>query len=304
MVEAASSSRPLIILNPAANRGRMEYHRSLVRRRIEADQADIAYIETAKVGEAREFARQAAREGRPIVIVGGDGSLNEVVNGILTSGRVVPLGIVPAGSGNDYACNTLGLPRDPEAALERALNGSPLAVDAGIVNGRYFINAFSVGLDADIARAAEILKRYPLMSGARLYYTATLKQLLFAYHRCPRLTFSLDAETAHVEQQYVLLAISNGPTYGAGFRINPRADHTDGYFDVCAILYTPLLRALRLLPRVKQGRHEGLREALFYRARTVQIEARGPVHLQIDGEIASAAHIEASILPAALQVRV
>jgi diacylglycerol kinase (ATP) len=91
---------------------------------------------------------------RPVIIVGGDGSVNEVVNGILAAGRRVPLGIVGAGSGNDYAWNTLKLPRDPAEAIERAFTGQLVDADAGIVNGRYFANSFSVGLDADIAVAA------------------------------------------------------------------------------------------------------------------------------------------------------
>ena len=96
-----------------------------------------------------------------MIVVGGDGSVHEVVNGLLTSGRRVPLGIVAAGSGNDFAWNTLCLPRDPAQALERAFAGELVDVDAGRVNGRYFANAFSVGLDADIAVAAQRLKRWP-----------------------------------------------------------------------------------------------------------------------------------------------
>src|SRR5205085_2162432 len=111
-------------------------------------------------------------------IVGGDGSVHEAVNGILSSGMRVPLGIVAAGTGNDFAWNTLKLPRVPIDAIEKAFNGQLIEVDAGIVNGSYFANSFSVGLDADIAVYADRLKNIPFMSGARLYYAATLKQLL------------------------------------------------------------------------------------------------------------------------------
>src|SRR5258708_2172183 len=170
MQPSSTTASPLVLLNPAANRGNMQLQRELVRRKAMVEQAE--YIETSRSGEARERAEQAANEGRPLIIVGGDGSVHEVVNGLLTSKQRVPLGIVPAGSGNDFACNTLKLPRDPAAALERAFHGTLVDVDAGQVNGRYFANAFSLGLDADIADAAHTLKRWPLMSGEGLYYTA------------------------------------------------------------------------------------------------------------------------------------
>jgi diacylglycerol kinase (ATP) len=298
--------KPLVILNPAANRGKMDNYHAVVRSRAERGQAE--FRETRRQGEAQELAMIAAKEGRPVIIVGGDGSVHEVVNGILSSGRRVPLGIVGAGSGNDFAWNTLKLPQDPAAAIERAFNGKLVEVDAGIVNGRYFANSFSVGLDADIAVAADHVKNIPLMSGLRLYYTTTLKQLLFGYHRCPWLSFKLDDSDEHTREmqtkRFVLLAVTNGPTYGAGFRINPKADHADGLFDVCTIDYTPLLRALRLLPIVKSGEHEGLPEVTFYRATSVSIESRDVVNMQTDGETSHARSYHVEILPAALLVRV
>ncbi len=311
METSESVSNPIVILNPTANRGDMNVYRTLIRSRLsrEQDSAQTEYIETTRAGEAQERAMHAAREGRPVIIVGGDGSLHEAVNGILTAGRRVPLGIIPAGSGNDYAWNTLNLPRNPSEAVERAFNGRAIASDAGIVNGKYFANSFSVGLDADIAQTASWLKKYPLMSGERLYYTSTVRQLLFGYHKCPWLTFHLDDETLQAQERktqthYVLMAVTNGPTYGAGFRINPTANHTDGLFDVCTINYTPLLRALRLLPLVQHGEHSDLPEVTFYRAKTVHIESRSMVNIQMDGETASASSFDAKILPGALWVRV
>jgi len=305
MDAAQSSGQTLVILNPAANRGNMHRQRAAARQRAEQEHAE--YVETRLQGEAKERAMQAASEDRPVIIVGGDGSVHEVVNGILASGRRVPLGIVAAGSGNDFAWNTLKLPHDPATALERAFCGQTVEVDAGIVNGRYFANSCSIGIDADIAVAADAMKRYPLMSGARLYYTTTLKQLLFGYGRCPWLTLEIDGGSQvgkAPERRYVLVAITNGPTYGAGFRINPTADHCDGLLDICTIDYQPLLRALKLLPIVKKGEHQGLPEVTFYRARSLSIESRNPVNVQMDGETTSATSYHIEILPGALLIRV
>ncbi|HEX7736132.1 MAG TPA: diacylglycerol kinase family protein [Ktedonobacteraceae bacterium] len=297
-----TAGSPLVVLNPAANRGNMQRHRALARQK--AAEEGASYVETTRAGEAEELARRAASSGCPLIVVGGDGSVHEVVNGLLTSERRVPLGIVAAGSGNDFAWNTLRLPHDPGEALERAFAGTLVDVDAGRVNERYFANAFSVGLDADIAVAAHRLKRWPLMSGARLYYSASLKQLLFGYHHCPRLSFKLDDTEWRDMNRYVLLAVSNGPTYGGGFRINPTADHTDGWFHVCAIHYVPLMRALSLLPVVQKGEHASVAEVHFFQAKKVQIESLVPVHIQMDGETTSARSYQAEILAGALQVRV
>ena len=301
-----SFGNPLVILNPAANRGKIDKYRAVVRSRAERERAD--FVETTRQGEAKELAMIAAKEGRSVIIVGGDGSVHEVVNGILSSGKRVPLAIVGAGSGNDFAWNTLKLPQDPATAIERAFNGKLVEVDAGIVNGRYFANSFSVGLDADIAVAADHMKKVPLMSGMRLYYTTTLKQLLFGYHHCPWLSFKLDDSDEQTRamqmKRFVLIAVTNGPTYGAGFRINPNADHTDGLFDVCTIDYTPLLRALRLLPIVKRGEHRALPEVTVYRAKSVTIESKNPVNMQIDGETSHSISYHVENLHAALLVRV
>ena len=301
-----SSNNPLVILNPTANRGNMERHRVLIRSRLQSTPQG-EYRETTRQGEAQELAAQAAKDDRHIIIVGGDGSVHEAVNGILSTGRRVPLGIVAAGSGNDYAWNTLKLPRDPAAAIERAFSGHLVDSDAGIVNGKYFVNSFSIGLDADIAAAAGQLKKIPFMSGSRLYYTSTLKQLFFGYSRCPWLKFTLDGEeqaNGSTFKRYVLMAVTNGPTYGAGFRINPKADYSDGLLDICTINYTPLLRALKLLPLVQKGEHEILPEVTFFRARSLHIESQKPVNIQMDGEISNSTTYTAKILPGALWVRV
>jgi len=297
---------PLIILNPAANRGKMDKYRTLVLDRAKREHAK--YVETTKQGEAKEIAMMAAKEGCPVIIVGGDGSVHEAVNGILSSGSRVPLGIVSAGSGNDFAWKTLKLPRDPAHSIEKAFNGQLIEVDAGVVNGTYFANSFSIGLDADIAVSADRMKNIPFMSGARLYYAATIKQLLLGYRNCPWLSFQLhggDGSTTQIQsKRFVLIAVTNGPTYGAGFRINPKANHADGLFDVCTIDYTPLIRALKLLPVVRKGEHLGLPEVTCYLAKSVSIESQHCVNVQMDGETSNSKRFSVENLPSALLLRV
>jgi diacylglycerol kinase (ATP) len=304
MQPLSSAAPPLVLLNPAANRGRMEAWRQVIRPRAEAEGAE--YYETRQRGDARDRARAAAATGRAVVIVGGDGSINEVVNGLLAVEPRVPLGIVPAGSGNDFACNTLGLPRDVAHAFEIALHGTPVAVDAGRANERYFANSFSVGIDADVALAAEGLKRYPFMRGSTLYYASSLQRLFFGYRRCPWLRIALDGQPLAEDQpvRHVILAITNGPTYGGGFRVNPTANHTDGQFDICSVRHMPRMRALNLLPRMQKGQHPGEPEVTFYHAQMVRILCPDGVNAQMDGETLRAADYTVQIVPQGLLVRV
>jgi diacylglycerol kinase (ATP) len=304
METSLSSATPLVILNPVANRGKIQLYQALLQRylSLQSDQ----YRETKKPGDAQVWAAEAATLYRPIVVVGGDGTVHEVANGILSSGHRVPLGIIAAGSGNDYAWRTLNLSHEPEQAVEQAFHGRIRTFDVGMVNNCYFVNSFSVGLDADIADAANHLKKYPFMSGERLYYAGALRQLLFGYQRCPWLRLHLDSAETTIpvpELRYVLLAVTLGPAYGGGFHINPGADPTDGLFDICAIRYAPLLRAMRLLPIVQKGEHASLPEVSLSRARSLSLESRFPVMMEVDGETSLSRHFEVQILPSALWIR-
>jgi diacylglycerol kinase (ATP) len=297
---ATSAEPPLVILNPAGNRGRGARLRAPLAKALAGGRGELALTDAP--GAAEKLAAEAARRGRAIIAVGGDGTLSEVAGGILASGRRVPLGIVPAGSGNDYACETLRLPRDPLKALEIALHGAPTPMDAGQVNDRYFINSLGVGIDANIAARAERLKRVPLLRGKALYQVASVYEVLFHYSKCPQLRVSLDG-AAQDERAYALAAVTIGPTYGGGFRINPDADPTDGLFDVCLIVKPGQMRALQLLPMVKQGRHNDQPEVRHLHVRSLVLEAAQPIHAHCDGEVFMAQRCEARILPGALLIR-
>lgn len=296
--EPLAEGPPVVILNPASKRGG-RLRRWLVRA-LKGGRGELVVTDAPRAAE--RIAERAARDGRQVIAVGGDGTIAEVVNGIMASGRRVPLGIVPAGNGNDYAYHTLGLPRDVRKALELALTGTPVAMDAGEVNGRYFANALGVGIDANIAAAAISLKRVPLLRGQALYWASSLRELLFHYNRCPSLTVAHDGESRD-RQPYAMAALSLGPTVGGGFKVNPGADARDGYFDLCLIVKPSQLRALRLLPKVEKGQHLGEWEVKQLRVRTVTLESDKPIYAHLDGEVISAARFEARILPGALLVR-
>lgn len=297
---AEARAIPLVILNPVGNRGRTAKLRGPVERALAGGRGELVLTRAPR--DAERLAHDAALAGRDVVVVGGDGTLAEAANGILAASARVTLGVVPAGTGNDYAYETLKVPHNPLHALDVALGGAAQAMDVGIVNGRYFLNALGVGLDANIAAVAEKLKRWAFLRGQTLYWTASLRELLFHYDQCPQLVVRYDDQPEQ-RRLYALAAVSIGPTYGGGFRINPEADAVDGLFDLCTLTKPSLPRALRLLPQVEKGRHLGQPEAMHARVRRVVMEAEHPIHAHLDGEVMLAERFEAHIVPGALLVR-
>lgn len=290
---------PIVILNPASNHGQAATLRRVIERALMGNRGELAL--TQKPGDGTRIAEEAARAGRAVVVVGGDGAAHEAGNGVLRAGGSVPFSVVPAGSGNDYAQFVARMPLDIAAALEIALNASPERVDAGTVNDRYVLNALSVGIDANCSATAERLKRYGL-TGRALYMTAALREVIFNYGACPTLTTQFDDGPAK-RQVYAAVAMSIGPTYGGGFKINPAADPQDGMFDVCVLDKPRQLRALRLLPMVERGQHVGQPEAHFFHARRITLEATEDVFAQVDGELMRARRFEVALLPSAIWLR-
>jgi diacylglycerol kinase (ATP) len=301
--DTTPSGPPVVILNPAGANGKAQRLRHKIAHALRGGRGEL--VLTKAPGDGERLAREAALAGRDVVAVGGDGTVLEVGSGILASGKRVTMGIVPCGTGNDYAYETARLPRDPLAALEVALGVEQsvvVAMDVGQVNDRYFLNSMGVGLDANIAAAAERMKRLPFMRGQILYYTASFRELLFHYGRCPFLTLTMDGEQ-RPGQLYAAAAVSIGPTYGGGFQINPDADPRDGLFTLCLIDKPRLPRALRLLPRVEKGQHLAEPEVHRAHARNVTFEAKQTTYAHLDGEIIRAQRFAARILPGALLVR-
>ena len=298
--EYAAREVPVVILNPVGGRGMARQVLPLVENALRSHPGELRVTRAA--GETTLLAREAAAAGRDVIVVGGDGTVNEAATGILASGMRVCLGIIPAGTGNDYALRALGLPADPLAALKIALTGEALAMDVGTVNGRYFFNALGVGIDANIAAVAERFKGLPFMQGQLLYWTASLSELIFHYDRCPQLTVTYDGEPAP-SQKFAVADVGIGPAYGGGFLINPGADPRDGWFDICTIVKPSQLRALRLLPMVESGKHITQPEVSRRRVRHIILQAEQPIFAHLDGEVVRDRRFEAQILPGALLVR-
>lgn len=298
-VAVSADSPPLVILNPASNGGRAAKLRRMIEQKLRGGRGDL--VLTSAPHDATRLAADAARAGRGVVVVGGDGAIHEAACGILESGVDVPLGVAPAGNGNDYALHVARMPRNIPQALELALNGPIERVDAGQVNGEFFVNALGIGLDANVAVTAERYKRYGL-AGHPLYLASSISELLFRFDGCPTLTVRLEG-AAPTRQTLALVALNIGPTYGGGFLVNPAADPQDGMFDVCLVVKPSVLRAIDLVHKLERGKHVGEPETTIFRCQRIILEADHPINAQADGEISQAERFDVSLLPGALALR-
>jgi YegS/Rv2252/BmrU family lipid kinase len=245
-------------------------------------QETCLYI-TEGPGDAEKKAVAALIDGcRVVVAVGGDGTVNEVVNGIAESGAV--MGVIPAGSGNDFA-RTLGIPLDFEEALECVLQGETRSMDVGLINGRRFVNVASVGFDAQV-----VLETYKIKKRIRgpLAYPLGVLKTLAGYR-----PFAMEIETAErtIRKQVLLAAVANGVYYGGGMKIAPEAVADDGLFDVLVVEDMPRLKILRLFPMIYSGRHLSRSEVEYFRTGKIKISCEEG-HINSDGEIIGSCPVE------------
>ncbi len=245
-------------------------------------------------GDATNFATEAATEGHHMVVVlGGDGTVNEAATGLVNTG--VALGIIPLGSGNGLA-RTLGLPLQPEQAREMLFTGAIRNMDAGIVNGRYFFLVAGVGFDAVVGKSFDEFHR----RGPLAYFYLGAREF-FAY-RPDKLRIQIDNDH-QIETTAFTVAIANGRQYGNNALIAPHAILNDGRLNLVIIHRFTLWHVLTQLHRVFAGKIKTFKEAEFHEVASVRIERKGPGPVNIDGEpyeLEQMLHI--SSVPAALKV--
>ncbi len=292
-----NAARTLVITNPAAKHGEAARLLPVIERLLQSIPHDT--VETQAMGHATDIALSAAGYDL-IVAVGGDGTVHEVLNGLMRrpADDRPALGLLPTGSGNDTR-RTLGVPEDlTEAALALA-TGVRKRFDVGLCNGIYFNNSFAAGLDAKVTAKAVEYKVTTKRSGLWLYLTALL-HVLFNDLSSFELRISFDGQPPEVHDT-LIVAVTNGPTYGGGFFITPDAVSDDGQFDVCMIDPLSLPQALVRLPFVIAGKHTKMRPVHMSRHTSLVIECDSAVPAQIDGEVLLESRYDISILPRAIE---
>ena len=294
-----SLGRTLLIVNPAARHGETAKLMPAVHRLMDGV-AEYEVMVSAGPRHAFDIAR-AAEGFDTVVAVGGDGTAHEVLNGVMERPEDSrPLyGIVPTGSGNDYA-HTLGMSDDLSTALRQIASGARRVVDLGQCNGIWFGESVAVGLDARVTAKAVELKVTTKMSGLALYLRALIYVLNNQYYG-HKVVVQYDDEPPF-ETEMLICAATNGPTYGGGFKITPDSIIDDGLLDVCRIDMMPKPMAFARLPFVIMGKHTKMKPVHMKRARRVTVVSERPFEGQIDGEVMFESAYDIRVVPAALTV--
>ncbi|EYE88980.1 diacylglycerol kinase [Fervidicella metallireducens AeB] len=284
----------LFIINPVAGKGKAEKIVPIIQEICEKCNIDYKILHTTKPKEGTELAKWGTENGyERIISVGGDGTLNEVMNGVVGSQSAI--GVIPGGSGNDFI-KSINSEKDLERIILDNIYGEINHIDLGKCNGRYFINVASGGMDAEVLINTHRAKR--IFSGSMAYLVGLINTI-FTY-RFKRVKVKID--DLLLEDELTLTAVANGRYYGGGMLPAPMADLRDGYFDICFIKKVSKTKMLRLFPKFIKGEHEKIKEVFFYKGKHVELSSDEEIAVNIDGELELSKRIEFEIIPKALSV--
>ncbi len=299
----ANLGHVLLIANPAAQNGNgakaIEAVVPLLREAL--GDRNVVLARTVGPHHATDLAKRA-QGADTVIALGGDGVIHEIVNGLMQrDGFERPaLGVIPVGSGNDFA-RSLGISSRPDIACDQILRGCQSAIDMGCANGQWFMETLSFGLDAAIAIDTMERRKKSGRSGAALYMESGFDQLLHHLDSY-RYTASFDGGEP-VSGESITFAVQNGPYYGGGFKICPEARLDDGVLDLC-IAHPPVsvAKAIYLFLRAKGGGHVGFRNIEMLRCTTAHIEFEQQPPAQVDGEKLQGRVFDVRLDPASLRV--
>jgi YegS/Rv2252/BmrU family lipid kinase len=271
--------RHLFILNPVAGKGRTvrlvpdihDYFRGKSREYI---------IETTEYpGHATEIAaRYSSRGDWRIYSIGGDGTLNEVLNGMAGSGS--SLAAIPGGSGNDFIKSVIGS-RPLKDMVKNIIEGEEKLIDLAKVNDKYFINITSLGFDAQVVLKTMSYKKLPLISGKLAYMLGILASIM----KCENHDMEIVIDGRPLKTKTLLVAVGNGKYYGGGMLALPEADINDGLLEICLVEEKKRLDILHLFPKYMKGLHGSIPGVHFFKAKNVEIIPDRSIPMNLDGEV-------------------
>ncbi len=286
-----------VIVNPAAGGGRAVQEWKKAEQVLHGAGWTPEIRFTKARGHATQLAAEAVDGGSELVVaVGGDGTAHEVVNGLPIPGRAI-FGLIPGGTGNDFA-KTVGIPLDARAAAEVLVKGKPRVIDVGRVLDRYFLNVAGVGFDAEVARLVNSSPK--ALPGPVAYVLGILRAILF-YH-AQETTLTMDDRTW--KGRALLAAVGNAKFYGGGMMMCPHALIDDGRFSVVVGGDLNVIEVLMVLPKLFKGEHLSHPKVTEFESVRIAVDgpARVPVHA--DGEVIGTLPAVFDLLPRALPVMV
>jgi diacylglycerol kinase (ATP) len=297
-----------VIVNPVAGAYSTRRKWPIISRLLKRIGLSFDFEYTEGVGHAIELARAAASDGyRCLVAVGGDGTVNEVANGLLhaTGAAKTALGVVSTGTGSDFV-RSVGIPRRYTDACSCLASQRRLAIDVGVVEyqrggktlERFFVNAAGVGFDAAVVKETE---RMPKFFGGTIPYVAGVLRALFSYRNKPVVVKA----GGEVESGRVLnVVVANGGYLGGGMHIVPQAELGDSLLDVAIIGDMGKLELLKELPKVYKGTHVNHPKFKVKKTANVTVESSEPMLVYADGELLGELPASFRVMPLALNIMV
>ncbi len=280
------TKRVKLILNPMADMGRAWNVARDLRPIVNEYNGKVDWSGTVYPSHAIELAKQAGEEEYDLVIaVGGDGTVHEVVNGLMQvdAAHRPALGIVPIGSGNDFA-HIMKIPASPNQAMALALNGNPSHIDLGLMtdeNGRqeYMDNTLGIGFDAIVTIRSH---RLPIVRGFMMYLIAVIQTIFL---NAKPMKMKIESENKKWEKEVFMLVLANGPREGGGFTMTPNALPNDGSLDYMIADKVSRLMQFRLIPEFMKGSQENFKEVEIGQFKKISLTSEQPLYIHIDGEI-------------------
>jgi diacylglycerol kinase (ATP) len=298
--------KAILIVNPTSGTNSAPDHLAAIETRLRDRFDSLEIVITTAEGDARDAgARVAAEGGVSLFVAGGDGTLNEALNGVaaVPNGLAsVVFGVIPLGTGNDFA-TALGIPESIDDALDVLLGGEPIAVDVGRLNDRHFVNVSAGGFIAEVSDAVD--PQLKTVAGRLAYLLGGVQVLLEFEPFHVRLHIPGGAESDPPSPRLrrgadlLTFAVCNSRLIGGGRLIAPDARVDDGALDVCLIHAMPTLEFVALLRRVSEGSHVDDDRVTYLRRPALDIEFDRPVKVNTDGEVLEADRCSYRVLPRA-----
>ncbi|HEX8474326.1 MAG TPA: diacylglycerol kinase family protein [Pyrinomonadaceae bacterium] len=291
-----------LIINPVSGTDSAPDYLQAINERLRAAFGEMDIVMTVGPGDASEAAEAAARAGDydRLFVAGGDGTLNEVLNGaarVAGAFERITFGLVPLGTGNDFA-SALGLPEEIEAAIEVLLAGRTVLADVGDLDGRRFVNVSAGGFIAEVSDAVN--PQLKTVAGKFAYLIGGAQVLMDYEHVEARIRVVEDeGRTIEREMNVEMFAVCNSRMVGGGRLIAPHAIIDDGVLDVCIIEEMPMLDFIGLLTSVSSGEHVQDERVAYFHAREIDLQFNRTIKVNTDGEVLEADRCRYRILPRA-----
>ncbi len=266
----------LIIVNPMSGRGKAAKNISKLESLLEKKEVDYKMVQTSSPGDAKTIASERRKDFDIVSVFGGDGTMNEVLNGLV--GGNTPMSIIPIGTGNDFA-RSANLPMKMEPALDNILKGKPISYDIGLFNNeRYFINVIGIGFDAFANIQSRKIKR---LRGTMVYVVAVFKTL----RQWTSVKMKIQMDDKEIEDLSYLTCIANGWSVGGGLSLAPDANLNDGFFDICHVSDISSIKIVRHFSRLMNGKINDFSEVSLHRSKKIKITSNDYLPMHLDGEI-------------------